>query len=168
VALTTTVTAAADAAPTWTATGEAQATYQVPFPQPTALSCTSGSYLDLTETPANLTWSWAGSTTAQPAVALWELLHQGADGSWQAVDRSITSTLRADVSRSDLPSDGTAQIFTVRAYPFSTSGQVDRSIYIESDTVAALRRDSLDAPVCDGSPQPNSDPAATPIPGGLS
>ncbi len=168
VTLTTTVTAAADVAPAWTATGEAPATYQVAFPQPTGLSCTSGSYLLLTETPARLAWTWAGSTTSQPAVALWELVTQRTDGSWRTVAQSVTSALRANVYRSELASSGTAQAFKVRAYPFSTSGGVDRSVFVESDTVALLRRDLLDAAVCDGSPQPNTDPAAAPIPGGLS
>jgi hypothetical protein len=168
VGLTTAVTAVADAAPTWTATGAAQATYQVAFPQPTGLTCTSGSYTLLSETPATLTWAWAGSTTTQPAVALWELVRQGTDGSWQTVSTSSTGTLRANVYRSGLLSTGTAQSYKVRAYPFSTSGGVDRSVYVESDTVAMLRRDLLGAAVCDGSPQPNTAPAAKPIPGGLS
>jgi hypothetical protein len=168
VALTTTVSAAADANPTWTATGAAQATYQVAFPQPTGLTCQSGSYLLLLETPAKLTWSWAGSTSSQPAVALWELVGQASDGSWQTVNRSIAGSLNVDVYRSDLPSNDTARKFKVRAFPFSTSGNVDRSVYIESGTVASLRRNGLGAPVCDGSPQPNGDPAATPISGGLS
>ncbi|WP_165362398.1 hypothetical protein [Promicromonospora panici] len=168
VELTTTVTTTAAAAPTWTATGTAQATYQVAFPQPTGLTCQSGLYAVLLETPAKLTWSWADSTTKQPAVALWELVRQASDGSWRTVDKSITSSLSVDVHRSDLPSDGTTRKFKVRAYPFSTSGTVDRSVYVESDTVASLRRDVLDAPVCDGSPQPNNGPAAAPISGGLS
>lgn len=169
VALTTTVTEAADAAPSWTATGTAQATYQVAFPQPTRLTCESGSMtLLLVETPAKLTWSWAASTTAQPAVALWELVRQAADGSWQTVHQQTSGTLRAELKGSDLPSSGVARTFKVRAYPFSVAGSVDRSVYIESDTVVALRRSSSGAAVCDGSPQPNSAPAANPLSGGLS
>jgi hypothetical protein len=167
VALTTAVTAVADAAATWTATGAAQATFQVAFPQPTGLTCTSGSTtLLLFETPARLTWSWAGSTTTEPAVALWELVRQSGNGSWQTVHQQTDGTLRAELKGSDLPSNGAARTFKVRAYPFSVAGSVDRSLYVESDTVVALRRSSSGAAVCDGSPQPNT--AAKPIPGGLS
>jgi hypothetical protein len=122
----------------------------------------------LFETPARLTWSWAGSTTTQPAVALWELVRQNSDGSWQTVHQQTGGTLRAELDGSDLPSGGAARTFKVRAYPFSVAGRVDRSLYVESDTVVALRRSSSGAAVCDGSPQPNTAPAARPIPGGLS
>ncbi len=168
VTLSTTVTATADVAPEWTATGQATATYQVPFPRPAGLACASGSYLLNLERPAVLTWSWAGSATLQPAVARWEVVTQHRDGTWHPLDKTVSGTLRAEIYRGDLVSAGWVQRFKLRAYPFTADGRVDRSVYVESDTVLQLHYDILlGFASCRGSVA-NDDPAATPILGGLS
>lgn len=171
VTLSTNVTATADVAPEWTASGQATATYQVPFPRPTGLTCQDGSHAALLgERPAVLTWSWAGSTVPQPAVARWEVVTQHRDGTWHALDKVVTGSLRVEIFRKDLVSADWVQRFKLRAYPFTADGRVDRSVYVESDELAQLRYDSLlvlGFATC-RERVPNGDPAATPIVGGLS
>lgn len=149
VTLTTALAGAVPGTPAWAGTAVMSTDVRVPFPQATGLTCTSGSIEWLREHPAQLTWSWAGSTAVEPAVARWEVLTQEHDGRWTVVDESVSGTLTASIYRSDIGVLAT-QAFKVRAYPFAANGGVDRSVYVESDQVVRIQRPVLGAATCAG------------------
>lgn len=154
VTLTTTVAGALPGTPQWSAAASMTTDVRVPFPAPSAMTCTSG-HIDWLrrEQPAQLSWSWAGSTSAaQPAVAAWEVLVQQRDGRWTTVEESVSGTLSASIYRSDFTGGlifPVHQQFKVRAYPFATNGTVDKSIYVESDQVVSMTREVVDGVRCD-------------------
>lgn len=152
VTLTTDLTASATAAPSWGATAQNVARYQVPFPAPGGLSCTDGSWFIL-ERPATLTWSWAGSNqAAHPAVAGWEVLveQNGSWVSWDGVIRTSSGQLRAEISRNDMDL-WSSRVVKIRAYPFRTGdGSVDRSTYVDSTETISVSRHLANPVRCGG------------------
>lgn len=169
ITLTTQLSATADVARAWTAGAQTDATYRVPFPRPSSLTCRSGSFsLFGGEKPSVLSWTWAGEAkAAQPAVARWELLTLE-NGTWKQVDESVGGTLTANVFFADFPFFGvSAQPFKVRAYPFARDGRIDTSVYAESDTQVWVTKSGFGT-ACTGITQPLADPAPALTAGGLS